>query len=168
MLDASKSPPDRYVLFKNGSFEGAAGHTSHIALWQVNTDDGFTKIGEPVSLTQSLPNGIGEESPALTRMPDDRWLLLHTEGIWSSNYTTVYAVSNGSDIRGPYHDRHYKGILLQNGDKDDGTTSEIFQPGGADFVGGNNAEFIFAATEKPDSTARMLYVANMGYASVKS
>ena len=89
------------MLFKNGSFEGTPGHLSHIVLWQVSAEDGFSKIGEPVALTQSLPNEIGEESPALARMPDQRWLLLHTEGIWTTNYTIVYAVSEGSDIKGP-------------------------------------------------------------------
>ena len=162
VLDSSKSPPERFVLFKNGSFGASSSQLSHIALWQVNADDGFTKVGDPVSLTQSLPNEIGEESPALTRMPDNRWLLLHTEGIWLVNYTTVYAVSNGSDIRGPYHDYHYQGILLQTGNTDDNST--VYQPGGPDFVGENNTEFIFAAKDKANSAARLLYAATMGYA----
>ena len=99
-------------------------------------------------------------------MPDNRWLLLHTEGIWLVNYTTVYAVSNGSDIRGPYHDYHYKGILLQTGDTDGNST--VYQPGGPDFVGENNTEFIFAAKDKADSSARLLYAATMGYAGIVS
>ncbi|KAL9609356.1 MAG: hypothetical protein Q9167_005864 [Letrouitia subvulpina] len=162
IIDNSTSPATRYVLFKNGSFDGTAGHISHVVLWQVSVDDGFTKIGDPVALTTSLPNEIGEESPALAQMPDNRWLLLHTEGIWNRNYTVVYAVSNGTDIRGPYQDYHYDGVLLDSRNSTIGG-KKIWRPGGPDFVDGSNRDFIFAAMSKNQSGARYIYSATMGY-----
>lgn len=162
VIDGSTSPATRNVLFKNGSFEGGAGHLSHIVLWQVSVDDGFTKVRDPVSLTTSLPNEIGEESPVLTQMPDKRWLLLHTEGVWNRNYTIVYAVSNGTDIRGPYQDYHYDGLLLQSRNSTTGS-KEIWRPGGPDFVDGSNTDLIFAAMSKNESSARYIYSATIGY-----
>ena len=163
VTDSSRTPPERYILFKNGSFGGAEKNKelSHITLWQVSADDGVSKVGDPVPLTQSSENAIDEESPALTEMPDGRWLLLHTEGVWNQNYTTLYAVSEGEDIKGPYHDYHLNGVLLATGN----TTvngKEFWRPGGPDFVDGTD-DFIFAAMQNEQSPARQIYAARISY-----
>ncbi|MCJ1457599.1 hypothetical protein MMC28_007967, partial [Mycoblastus sanguinarius] len=164
VLDTSKSPPDRYVLYKNGSYPGSHSQLSHCALWQVDLADGYTKIGQPIQLTTPLPGTDGEEGAALTQMPNGRWLLMHTEGNWKQNYTTVYALSNGTDIKGPYLDYHLSGILLDSGNLTDGKNStEIYQPGGPDFVGKSNTDFIFMAKTTNESLSRFLYAGTMAY-----
>lgn len=157
IIDDAKSPPERYVLFENASFNGAekGKKLSRVALWQVSADDGSKTIGDPVALTQSVPNGVGEESHALTRMPDNRWLLLHTK-----------KVSNGADIRGPYHNYHLDSVLLHTGNETE-NGSEIFRAGGSDFVDGDSADFIFAAMDRQDSSARHVYAAAMEYSKGK-
>lgn len=132
-------------------------------MWQVSAADGFTKIGAPFRLTTSILNGIGEESPALWQMPDQRWLLLHTEGNWDKNYTTVYAVSEGTNVTGPYHDYHYDGVLMSTGNTSANGNSTMYQPGGPDFVNGGNGEFIFGAKERANTTSRKLWAARMAY-----
>ena len=156
-VDSILDGQDRYVVFKNGS---DVPH-SHIGLWHVNATTGFEKLGPGHELTTD-PLHQGYEGPAMTEMPDGRWLLLHTTGTYRVDYTIHWAIADtlSDHIVGNYSDQ---GVLL----KTNAATAQgaaLYRPSGPDFVGKSNTEiFFFFAEDEKDSVQRKLYYAKLSY-----
>lgn len=124
----------RYVIYK---IDGpAANHGGYCAspnnivtntslMLQQTESDGYTKVGNPVSIwnNQGIDDHYQTEAPALVKSSDGTYFLFYSTGCYTdSSYTTKYVTST-SGIFGPYGNPQ---VLLQDGDFGQ------FGPGGAD------------------------------------
>ena len=162
-LDGIKLDSKRYVLFKDGSNVPTG---SHVALWEVDFKTGSKpQTDKPCLITKEDPKQPGFEGPALTKMDNGTYLLLHTDGVWDVNYTMHWATSE--TICGTYKEG---GLLMGSGDTSG--KSVVYRPGGPDFLGESNSRFFFFADpEREKSKERRMYYGELVYgnggASVK-
>jgi beta-xylosidase len=97
-------------------------------LQRVSSDDGYTKIGEPVELLHSTPaDGPDIEAPALVFHPGSGiyFLFYNSECFMSPRYRIEYATSK--TLTGPY--TRNPTPLLVSGE----TAAHVDRPGGIDF-----------------------------------
>ena len=129
---------DWYVVYKvDGNSIGHGGPCKNlkkptiptpIMLQKVSSEDGYTKIGEPVELLQNIPaDGPNIEAPALIFSEETgMYFLFYNAGCFKSlKYRIEYATS--TSLTGPYV-RNPKPLLVTNS-----TPAHVQSPGGIDF-----------------------------------
>lgn len=154
-VDGIQLDGKRWVLWKAGSDVPKG---SHVALWQVDSATGSKpQTAQPCLITDENPDQPGYEGPALTKMPNGKYLLLHTKGIWHINYTIHWATANS--ICDKYKEG---GLLMGSGDTSNGDV--VYRPGGPDFLGQSNKQiFFFADPDNDDSKKRNMYYGELEY-----
>ncbi|KAF5243214.1 hypothetical protein FAUST_2955 [Fusarium austroamericanum] len=98
-----KTTNKRYVVYKvdGNALKGGAG--TPIRLQEVSTEDGSTKIGEPVDIMNRIPAEDGPlvEAPNLVHTNDGKYLLFFSSHMYSNDaYDVKYAVAE--QVEGPY------------------------------------------------------------------
>ncbi len=129
---------DLYVVYKvDGNSIGHGGPCKNlnapivptpIMLQKVSSEDGYTKIGEPVELLQNIPaDGPNIEAPALMfSVETGMYFLFYNAGCFKSfKYRIEYATS--MSLTGPYM-RNPKPLLVTGS-----TAAHVHSPGGIDF-----------------------------------
>ena len=174
-VDINDVNATHYVVYKvDGNSIGHGGACKNskkpvvptpLMLQRVSSDDGYTKLGDPIELLHNIPSdGPNIEAPALVFIPGTGlYFLFFNSGCFKlPRYRIDYATS--STINGPYQ-RSSKPLLV-TGD----TTAHVHNPGGIDFsADGGQAVFqgdlnlAWFKGKGHGNRTRGMFAASMGY-----
>lgn len=160
----------RYITYKvDGNAIGHGGDCNNgvdpqvptpLYIQQVNTDDGFSLIGDPhFLLDRDSRDGPLVEAPAIVRQSNGNYVLFFSSQCFTSEYySTSYAVSDNG-LFGNYTKAQFPLLVI-------GTPANVWGPGGAD-VDWDTQHMAFHgyASKGAVGGRRSMYVATASYNS---